>query len=95
MVSVLAATKSTLGPPAVDACPAAALKGVWEAAVERLASAGSSVGGLYAYVYYRFGRECGSVGKALHDNRVVWGTYRDASGYHCNGATFYCSMTVL
>ena len=41
-------------------------------------------GELLAYLYYRFGRECGCVGRALHDARIVWGTYRDSSGYHCN-----------
>jgi hypothetical protein len=79
MVRVLAATESQLRPPGLDACPTAGLEGVWEGAVGRLAAEGSSVGELYAYIYHRFGRECGSVGKILHDHRVVWGTYRDAS----------------
>ena len=24
------------------------------------------------------------VGRALHEARIAWGTYRDSSGYHCN-----------
>jgi hypothetical protein len=45
---------------------------------------GGGGGTLLARLYHRFGFECGCVGKVLHDHKVVWGTYRDKSGYHCN-----------
>lgn len=83
--------KLRLGPPAVTDFPAHAapeLRPLWEAAVTQLQGlsgmAGCGVGDLLAYLYYRFGRECGTVGRSLHDARIVWGTYRDSSGYHCN-----------
>ena len=94
MLSILdgAADKPKLGPPAAGDFPAAGaspkLRPLWEAAVTQLQAldetAGCGVGELLAYLYYRFGRECGIVGRSLHDARIVWGTYRDSSGYHCN-----------
>ena len=39
---------------------------------------------LLSEVYWQLGRECGTVGRILHDNRVVWGAYRDATGTHMN-----------
>jgi hypothetical protein len=37
-----------------------------------------------AYLYWRFGRECGTVGRALKLNNIMWGAYTDATGRHMN-----------
>ena len=39
---------------------------------------------LLSELYWQFGQECGTVGRILHDNNVVWGAYRDATGTHMN-----------
>jgi hypothetical protein len=92
MLSILGTCKPELGPPSHADFPAdrasSKLRPLWEAAVTKLqtlsGTPGCGVGELLAYLYYRFGRECGVVGRSLHDARIVWGTYRDSSGYHCN-----------
>ena len=89
--SVLTPAEPQLGPPTAADFPGAAppsLRPVWEEACAKLSAAqseaGCTVGELLAYLYHRFGRECGVVGRALHEARIAWGTYRDSSGYHCN-----------
>lgn len=94
MLSILdgGTDRPTLGPPPAADFPAARaslkLRPLWERAVKQLqarsGTAGCGVGELLAYLYYQFGRECGIVGRSLHNARIVWGTYRDSSGYHCN-----------
>lgn len=37
-----------------------------------------------AYLYWRLGRECGTVGRALRLNNIMWGAYTDATGRHMN-----------
>lgn len=39
---------------------------------------------LFAYVYWRLGRETGEILRILHQNEISWGTYDDLLGMHCN-----------
>lgn len=42
------------------------------------------IGSLCAYIYHRLGRDCGAILNVLHANQILWGTYEDAMGTHCN-----------
>ena len=55
----------------------------WEALV---AARGDRVGPAQrlASLYWRFGRECGTVARRLAQAGIAWGTFRDGSGTHCN-----------
>jgi hypothetical protein len=64
-----------------------ALTCVWDKCWARLAAACPSPSHalrLLADVYWRCGRDCGAVGRALRLGGVVWGAYRDATGCHMN-----------
>jgi hypothetical protein len=39
---------------------------------------------LLGYLYWRFGWECGAVMRLFRRQSISWGTFRDASGTHCN-----------
>ncbi|KAH3756960.1 Adenylyltransferase and sulfurtransferase MOCS3-1 [Pelomyxa schiedti] len=38
-------------------------------------------------LYWRLGREVGTILRTLHDNGLSWGTYTDDLGFHCNAHT--------
>lgn len=64
------------------------LKCIWDQCCATLA-APSSLGSEddpchLAYLYWRLGRECGTVGRALKLNNIMWGAYTDATGRHMN-----------
>lgn len=39
---------------------------------------------LLMYIYWRLGRECGTIQRLLTENEISWGTYEDGLGWHCN-----------
>jgi len=39
---------------------------------------------ILGYLYWRLGREAGTVLRILHENNLSWGTYIDPMGTHCN-----------
>jgi len=54
------------------------------------AAAATSCTCVLGYLYSRLGRDCGRILRAMHDERVSWGTYQDAmcrvhlDEWHCN-----------
>lgn len=64
------------------------LKSIWDQCCATLA-APSALGCQddpchLAYLYWRLGRDCGTVGRALMSNNIMWGAYTDATGRHMN-----------
>ena len=43
-----------------------------------------NVGSILGYLYWRLGREAGTVQRLLSNNHISWGTYSDLLGFHCN-----------
>jgi hypothetical protein len=46
--------------------------------------ASNGIKSLLAYLFWRFGREAGTVQRLLRQNDISWGTYVDPLGTHCN-----------
>jgi ThiF family len=64
------------------------LKCIWDQCCATLAAPSSLSPGddpcHLAYLYWRLGRECGTVGRALKLNNIMWGAYTDTTGRHMN-----------
>ena len=87
------ATLPQLCAPSADDFPSGAtgsLRVLWERSISELkrpasmGGCGNDISKVLAYLYRRFGWEAGKVGLSLKRHKRVWGTFRDATGYHCN-----------
>ena len=78
--------------PTSDQFPSSApkcLQIVWDRSCKLLASYSPDLNPesdpcLLGYLYYRLGRECGTLGRVLHMSNIMWGSYTDATGRHMN-----------
>lgn len=64
------------------------LRELWDDTVRdlgiKLTRKGGDSASALPYLYWRIGRECGTLQRLLEANNISWGTYRDALGNHCN-----------
>ena len=65
------------------------LRIVWDRCCKLLSSSSPDINPesdpcLLGYLYYRLGRECGTLGRVLHESNIMWGSYTDATGRHMN-----------
>lgn len=64
--------------------PASVPEKMWKERVTKIQSLMRLHPNVLAYLYWRLGREAGTIQRLLHQHHISWGTYVDVLGTHCN-----------